>query len=1072
MTITYNKIEGTRMLKLTRALAFLAALGSFCNAHAAVSLLKDINQGFYPGLANAANYVSANGLTFFVAIDATHGQELWCTDGTSAGTHVVRDIAPGPGSPGIERLTVLNNVVYFFANDGVNGVELWRSDGTLSGTHVVADIKKGAGDSIPEFPSTGPIASIGAVLYFAADDGTGLGLWRSDGTADGTYRVSDVKLLDGFVTANGQRVFFQGPGSSGGGGELWMSDGTAAGTQQLSNTFPSQPHSGAGSVTATSSGVFFLATDGNGAVKLLFAKPDGSALHIVSDLTPTVPSTGAGALTSLGPDVVLDVDGVGIYHADTNTATLIAPNVHPMNGFQPVGSRDVFSVGSTGDASFELWTTDGTAAGTHQLGGNIELRSNAPIGSGAQFAPDGGFVYFGGLLFGTTNAYGIWKTDGTDAGTTQYVSPPGSAALIPTSMARLQGKMFFDYPCGTSSECLWSSDGTPSGTSMVFDPAPDSAVASLAVGGSALFFITEISAQLFTSDGSTAGTHSLVTLSTESQGSDSQASGFTSLGSKVLFTANDGIHGYQIWQSDKSTRATSMLTDLNPSAANGVETPLVAIGALIMFGGNDGIHGEQLWVTDGTVSGTAVLANVTPELDPFNVALVNGVAFFAADDGVHGFQPWRSDGTAAGTYMVADIGPAAVVGTFRAFNGQVMFFSQTLSQWWISDGTAQGTHAVTQAGTASGLQVTFNGLFYFGGVSNGASTGDLWVTDGTLAGTHIALSFANEYINSAFGLSGRIVLQTTSIGPTNVHVALYGTDGTSGGTTQVATDSFFAAIAVNNQLFYSTPNSDGSTEIRATDGTIAGTRDIIKVDSAGTLMGAYKGTAIFSTAKFVPGAGSVGAIWRTDGTPQGTHLVASGPRGSWFQAIDNAVYFMGTTEATGAEPFVVDELSPNTAPDQASTSAETAVTIDVLANDGFLTSALVPSSVAISISPQNGSASIDPSTGKITYTPAKGFSGTDTFAYIVMDTLGQESSPTSIDVVVGAEAGPPPGSAPGGSTGGSSGGSTGSGSSKGGGGELSLLELIALCGLALLLRSAASPDAARSRGARRGLNGA
>ena len=99
--------------------------------------------------------------------------------------------------------------------------------------------------------------------------------------------------------------------------------------------------------------------------------------------------------------------------------------------------------------------------------------------------------------------------------------------------------------------------------------------------------------------------------------------------------------------------------------------------------------------------------------------------------------------------------------------------------------------------------------------------------------------------------------------------------------------------------------------------------------------------------------------------------------------------------------------TPNAASDQASTPADTAVTVDVLANDGSLTSTLTPSSVALSISPKNGSTSIDPSTGKITYTPAKGFSGTDTFAYIVADTLGQYSAPTSVEVIVGAEAGPP-----------------------------------------------------------------
>jgi ELWxxDGT repeat protein len=1042
------------MLKLTRTLAVFTAIVSFCNAHAAVSLLKDINQGGRPDGANADYFVVANGLTFFIANDPAHGQELWCSDGTRAGTHIVRDIAPGPLSSGIERLTVLNNVAYFFANDGVNGEELWRSDGTLSGTHIVADINKGADSSIPAL-APGTIASIGAVLYFPANDGTGLGLWRSDGTAAGTYRVSDVQLLDDIVVANGQRLFFQGPGSDGGGGELWTSDGTAAGTKQLSNSFPGKAHSAAGSVTATSSGIFFVATDGIGTIKLEFTKPDGSSLHVVSDLTPMVASIGVVAMASLGPDVVFDVDAVGIYHADSNAETLVAPNIHQTNGFQPVGGRDLFSVGDNGGS--DLWTTDGTASGTHQIGAALQLRADTQFILG-----DDGFAYFGGLQFNSPIVYSIWKTDGTDAGTTLYASQPGDALLLPGDLVSFQGKVFFTYPCGTSSQCLWVSDGTPSGTSVVFDPTPDSTVLTVESSGSALFFISAISEQLFTSDGTTAGTHSLVTLSTQSQGADSQPFGFTSLGSKVMFVANDGIHGNELWLSDKSTHATSMLADLNPGSGDGVDTTLVGIGGQILFGGSDGVHGEQLWITDGTTSGTTVLANVAPELDPWNVVVSGGVAFFPADDGVHGFQPWRSDGTAAGTYMVADIVQESFVSNFRAFNGQVMFYSQTLLQWWISDGTAEGAHAVTPAGTANVLQATLNGLFYFAGISNGASTGDLWVTDGTAAGTHIALTLTSEYITNVYGLSNRIVLQTQSTDPSmNFRPALFGTDGTSAGTAQVALDSLSASVAVGNQLIYSISNSDGSTEIRATDGTAAGTRDITKVDSVGPLMGAYKDTAIFSSARIVS-TPSVGSIWRSDGTPQGTQLVASGITGTWFQAIDNALYFQGVTWATGAEPFVIDELSPNTAPDGASTSADTAVTIDVLANDGSLASTLMPSSVAISIAPQNGSTSIDPSTGKITYTPTKGFSGTDTFAYIVMDALGQDSSPTSVDIAVGAEAGPPPGSPPGGSGSGPGGSGSSPTQSKGGGGELSLVELMAGA-LVLLLRSAASLGAGRRR---------
>jgi|SRR5882757_4434424 len=332
------------MFKLAPAFAALAAIFWSFHANAAVALLKDINQSATPGSAGASNFVTANGLTFFVGYDATYGQELWCTDGTSAGTHIVRDIAPGNSSPGLERLTVVNNIVYFFASDGVNGVELWRSDGTLAGTHIVADIKKGPDSSIPEFPSTGSIASIGGILYFAADDGTGLGLWRSDGTAAGTYRVSGVALFDGALQVFGGQLFFQGPGS-GGGGELWMSDGTAAGSKQLSNIFPGAAHSGVGLFTPTTSGIFFVALDGSATVKLAFVKTDGSSLHVVSDLSSSSGSNVVDFMAALGADVVIDVGGVGLYHADANSATLIASNVHATAGFQGVGNHDVFSAG-------------------------------------------------------------------------------------------------------------------------------------------------------------------------------------------------------------------------------------------------------------------------------------------------------------------------------------------------------------------------------------------------------------------------------------------------------------------------------------------------------------------------------------------------------------------------------------------------------------------------------------------------------------------------------------------------------------------------------------------------------
>src|SRR5262245_29036554 len=90
--------------------------------------LLDINTTNLP--SNPSGLVAVGSTTYFTADDAVNGRELWKSNGTAAGTVLVKDITPGSAGSNLASFTNVNGTLFFIVNDSATGTELWKSDGT------------------------------------------------------------------------------------------------------------------------------------------------------------------------------------------------------------------------------------------------------------------------------------------------------------------------------------------------------------------------------------------------------------------------------------------------------------------------------------------------------------------------------------------------------------------------------------------------------------------------------------------------------------------------------------------------------------------------------------------------------------------------------------------------------------------------------------------------------------------------------------------------------------------------------------------------------------------------------
>jgi ELWxxDGT repeat protein len=531
--------------------------------------------------ASAAG-ADANGTLLFPAADATHGTELWKSNGTPGGTRLLTDINPGTSS-GPQAITDVNGTAFFLADDGSHGVELWKSDGTQAGTALVKDVAPGSASGAGLAGPARLLNVNGTVYFFASDgnpaDGT-VQLWKSNGTAASTQLVRGftpgqagpfgfLAGLPGTLTAVNGKVFFVADDGTHG-LQLWTTDGTAGGTVMVPGLNAGPDGSDPANLTAVGGTLFFTATDGT-----------STGLWKINGTTPTFLAAGAANLVNVG-----------------GTLFFTAPDTaNPQNS--------------------ALWETDGTSTTLVKgLGQGNSARLLTNVNGTLAFVVDG------------TGPEALWASRGT-AGTTVSLQPFSGSQL---SELTAVGSTLYFINTGSGGPELWQSSLNAGGTSRVLALTSPGGVFGLTNVNGTLVFAAGGSAGAEVWTSTAAGTMLLQDVNPGPVSSFPH--GFAAVGGHLFFAANGGIPGTELYADTGGTSRPATSVTLTASTTTLALGNAVTLTATVKPSPGSTAGGSVTFLDGGVELGTVpVLAGGTAVLQaPLGLGSHNNITAVYSGD--------------------------------------------------------------------------------------------------------------------------------------------------------------------------------------------------------------------------------------------------------------------------------------------------------------------------------------------------------------------------------------------------------------------------------------------------------
>jgi ELWxxDGT repeat protein len=454
-------------------------------------------------------------------------------------------------------------------------------------------------------------------------------------------------------------------------------------------------------------------------------------------------------------------------------------------------NNKMYYFGRTSGYQWSLYSTDGTPTG-NQVVKDLGLQIGNIISSTYldQKYNDYKIEYNGKLYFSiyTNSGETLWQSDGTTAGTVQFLNYNYSRARY---FKIFNGKLYFTAENGANGREVWSTDGTVAGTAMLKDIYP--------------------------------GANPSIDLSRDPH--------FTVFNNKLFFVANDGTTGYELWSTDGTTAGTNLFKDIRTTAdetesnvysqgaftivSSYSELPFKVVNNKMYFLATDyriadgqysSSGGFKLYSTDGTANGTSYVKVPVPAN---SVALINSVSAQSMTVINNELIVWGS----AGVVTINGVGNYTLSPKIMRIDGQ-----NTITDIPATNVSFYNGDSGNSADTEQGSMRLFNGEYYFIGLGlpSGSKLELLKMNPISYAFTKVSQPAALSYIyfNDNNGYSRLLVANEWNgklyfVKATSSNGAIFATDGTLAGTSQVSRSAIQQSTSSLMATLYKSPISFG-----------------------------------------------------------------------------------------------------------------------------------------------------------------------------------------------------------------------------------------------------------------------